>query len=40
LAPIARFITAGSAAEVGPAYGMALGALKTRFDAIRKKGRP
>ena len=33
-------ITAGCAAEVGPAYGMALGALKTRFDAIRKKGRP
>lgn len=33
-------ITASSLAEVAPAYGMALGALKTRFDAIRKKGRP
>ncbi len=33
-------ITAASPAEVAPAYGLALGALKTRFDAIRKKGRP
>lgn len=33
-------ITAGSMADVAPAYGLALGALKTRYDAIRKKGRP
>ena len=33
-------ITASSLAEVAPAYGLALGALKTRYDAIRKKGRP
>ena len=33
-------ISAGCAAEVAPAYGMALGALKTRYDAIRKKGQP
>ncbi|HMN77268.1 MAG TPA: carbonate dehydratase [Burkholderiaceae bacterium] len=33
-------ISAGCAAEVAPAYGMALGALKTRHDAIRKGGRP
>jgi carbonic anhydrase len=33
-------ITVANAAEVGAAYGLALGALKTRYDAIRKNGRP
>ena len=33
-------MTVGSAADVAAAYGMAIGALKTRFDTIRKKGRP
>lgn len=33
-------MTVGSAAEVAAAYGLAIGALKTRYDLIRKKGRP
>jgi carbonic anhydrase len=33
-------ITVANAAEVGAAYGLALGALKTRYDAIRKNGKP
>jgi carbonic anhydrase len=33
-------LTVANAAEVGAAYGLALGALKTRYDAIRKNGRP
>jgi len=33
-------MTVANAAEVGAAYGLALGALKTRFDAIRKNGKP
>ncbi len=33
-------MTVASAVEVSAAYGLAIGALKTRFDAIRKKGRP
>ncbi len=33
-------ITVANAAEVAPAYGLALGALKARYDAIRTNGRP
>ena len=33
-------MTVANADEVAAAYGLALGALKTRFDAIRKNGRP
>ena len=33
-------ITVSNAAEVPAAYGLALGAIKTRYDAIRKNGRP
>jgi carbonic anhydrase len=33
-------MTVSSTAEVAAAYGLALGALKTRYDAIRKGGRP
>ncbi len=33
-------ITVSNAGEVAAAYGLALGALKTRFDAIRKNGKP
>jgi carbonic anhydrase len=33
-------ITASQASEVAAAYGLALGALKTRFDAVRKNGKP
>jgi carbonic anhydrase len=33
-------ITVANAGEVAAAYGLALGALKTRFDAIRKNGKP
>jgi len=33
-------MTASNAGEVAAAYGLALGALKTRYDAIRKNGRP
>ena len=33
-------ITVANASEVAAAYGLALGALKTRFDAIRKNGKP
>ena len=33
-------MTVGNAGEVAAAYGLALGALKTRFDAIRKNGKP
>ena len=33
-------ITVSHANELGAAYGLALGALKTRYDAIRKNGRP
>lgn len=33
-------ITAAEAGEVAAAYGLALGALKTRYDAIRKNGKP
>jgi carbonic anhydrase len=33
-------MTVANAAEVPAAYGLALGALKQRYDAIRKNGRP
>jgi len=33
-------ITVSNAGEVAAAYGLALGALKSRYDAIRKNGRP
>jgi carbonic anhydrase len=33
-------LTVGGAAEVGAAYGLALGAVKNRYDALRKRGRP
>ena len=33
-------ITVAGAADVMPAYGLALGALKERFDSERKQGRP
>jgi len=33
-------ITVAKAGDVAAAYGLALGALKTRYDAIRKGGRP
>ena len=33
-------ITVAKAGDVGAAYGLALGALKSRYDAIRKGGRP
>jgi carbonic anhydrase len=33
-------ITVASAGEVPAAYGLAVGALKSRYDAIRKGGRP
>lgn len=33
-------MTVNSAGDVPAAYGLALGALKTRFDAVRKNGRP
>ena len=33
-------ITVANAGDVAAAYGLALGALKTRYDAIRKNGRP
>jgi carbonic anhydrase len=33
-------MTVANAGEVSAAYGLALGALKTRFDAIRKNGKP
>jgi len=33
-------ITVANADEVAAAYGLALGALKTRYDAIRKNGKP
>jgi carbonic anhydrase len=33
-------ITVSNAGEVAAAYGLALGALKTRFDAVRKNGKP
>jgi carbonic anhydrase len=33
-------ITAGQATDVAPAYGLALGAVKQRYDAMRKQGRP
>ncbi len=33
-------ITVAQAGDVAAAYGLALGALKNRFDAIRKNGRP
>jgi carbonic anhydrase len=33
-------ITVANAAEVLPAYGLAIGALKERFDRERKQGRP
>jgi carbonic anhydrase len=33
-------MTVANAGEVAAAYGLALGALKTRFDAIRKNGKP
>jgi carbonic anhydrase len=33
-------ITAAGAGEVAAAYGLALGALRTRYDAIREGGRP
>jgi len=32
--------TIANADEVGAVYGLALGALKTRYDALRKNGRP
>ena len=33
-------MTVANAGEVAAAYGLSLGALKTRFDAIRKNGKP
>jgi carbonic anhydrase len=33
-------ITVSNAGEVAAAYGLALGALKSRYDAIRKNGKP
>jgi carbonic anhydrase len=33
-------LTVPSAAELAPLYGLALGALRQRYDAIRKQGRP
>jgi carbonic anhydrase len=33
-------ITVANAGEVAAAYGLALGALKSRYDAIRKNGKP
>jgi carbonic anhydrase len=33
-------MTVSNAADVPAAYGLALGAIKTRYDAIRKNGRP
>ncbi len=33
-------MTVAGAADVAAAYGLALGAIKTRYDAIRKNGRP
>jgi len=33
-------ITVASAEELGAAYGLAIGALKQRYDAQRKQGRP
>jgi len=33
-------ITVAGADDVNPAYGLALGALKQRYDALRKQGRP
>jgi len=33
-------ISARAADEVGAAYGLALGAIKQRYDALRKQGRP
>ena len=33
-------ITVANACEVAAAYGLALGALKSRYDAIRKNGKP
>ncbi len=33
-------MTVGHAGDVGAAYGLALGAVKTRYDALRKGGRP
>ena len=33
-------MTVNSAGDVPAAYGLALGALKTRFDAVRKNGKP
>jgi carbonic anhydrase len=33
-------MTVNSAADVGAAYGLALGATKNRYDALRKEGRP
>lgn len=33
-------MTVGAPGDVGAAYGLALGALKQRYDAIRKNGRP
>ena len=36
----AAFLIATLVAPAGAAYGLALGAIKTRYDAIRKNGRP
>jgi carbonic anhydrase len=33
-------LTVPGASDLAPAYGLALGALKNRYDAIRKQGRP
>jgi carbonic anhydrase len=33
-------LTVSSAADVGAAYGLAVGAVKNRYDALRKQGRP
>ena len=33
-------MTVNKAADVGAAYGLALGAIKNRYDALRKQGRP
>jgi carbonic anhydrase len=33
-------MTVSSPSDVAAAYGLALGAIKTRYDAIRKNGRP
>ena len=33
-------MTVAKPADVAAAYGLALGAIKTRYDAIRKNGRP